>query len=153
MSAPIPSPIPWVSTCSNTIITKHISNQYSLIKSSFSGSVQYMCNDYTLSVCHSYLGEGKYDLFCNYLKYVITTIVIFSPLQPLGMKNIKFSTFYRSNAISIDKDKSHYRGQKRRKKRKYVIHWKAYKFSSMPCNSLNYKLLRAPGLTQKLKST
>lgn len=94
--------------------------------------------------------------FCKYLKYVITSTFIFTPLQPLGMKNIKFSTFYRTNALSFDKDKSHYRGQvfkkEEKKERKYVIHWKAYKFSNMPCNLLNYKLLGAPGLTQKLKS-
>lgn len=42
---------------------------------------------------------------CKSLNYVITSIFIFSPLQPLGMKNIKFSTFYRTNTLSLAKIK------------------------------------------------
>lgn len=70
-----------------------------------------MCNDYASFLCHTYLGEGKYDLFCKYLKYLIISIFIFSLVQHLGMKNIKFITFYRINTISFNKDKSHYRDQ------------------------------------------
>lgn len=64
------------------------------------------------------------------------SLFTFSSLQPLGMKNIKFSTFQRTNIISFDKDESHYRGQilkeEEKKERKDIIRWRAYKFSNMP---------------------